>query len=210
MKPIVIINMKTYLQGKQVVNLAKAVEKVHKDTILGVQPTDIYPVCLHSHLQVFSEHVDPITPGRNTGFISPEAIKAAGAKGVFLNHSEHPLTFDVIKKTLARCRESGLKTAVFARDLKEAKKIEQLKPTYLIFEPPELVAGDLSVSNAEPEVIADIAHHLKRGFLVGAGIKTYTDLVTSIKLGAQGIAVSSAITTAKHPEQALRLLLGKI
>jgi triosephosphate isomerase len=45
-------------------------------------------------------------------------------------------------------------------------------------------------------------------FLVGAGIKDNNDLKIAIRLGASGIALSSAITTSKNPGKVLRELLG--
>ncbi|MBU2612603.1 MAG: triose-phosphate isomerase, partial [Nanoarchaeota archaeon] len=160
-------------------------------------------------LKVYAEHVDSFSPGRNTGFILPEEVRANGAKGTFLNHSEHKIGFEVLKKTILRCKKTGLKVAVFAPDLKEAKKIEKLKPDFLIFEPPELVSGKISVSSAKPDLIKKISKEIKINFLVGAGIHKREDVEDAMKLGAMGVAVSSQITKAKNPEKELRKLLGK-
>jgi len=208
MKPIVIINLKTYQQGKADLKLAKEIERFNKNVIVGVQASDIYEIVKKTKLKVYSQHVDFYKPGRYTGYILPEAVKVDGAKGTFLNHSEHKLKLDIIKKTVKRCREVGLKVAIFASNLSEAKKIKSLKPDYLIYEPPELVAGDISVSKAKPDLIKKISKSLKYPFIVGAGIKTKEDVQIAIKLGAKGIAVSSAITKAKNPEKALQELLG--
>jgi triosephosphate isomerase len=207
MKLIIIVNLKTYKQGSADIRLAKEIEKVSKDIIVGVQASDIYEIKKATKLKVYVQHVDPFEPGRHTGYTIPESAKKDGAIGTFLNHSEHRLTLDVLKKTMERCRIAGLKTAVFAADLKEAKKIKRMKPDFLIIEPPELVAGDISVSKAKPELIKNIAKKLKYPFLVGAGIKTAEDVKVAMKLGASGIAVSSAITTARNPSRKLKELL---
>ena len=206
-RPVVIVNFKTYRQGKAAIKLAKEIQKASKNIIIGVQATDIYETTKATKLKVYAEHVDYQEPGRNTGFILPEAIKADRAKGAFLNHSEHRIPLRTIRKTIKRCRSVGLKTAVFAANLKEAKKIKKLKPDYLIIEPPELVAGKISVSKAKPELIENIKKKLKYPFLVGAGIKTSEDVKIAMKLGAKGIAISSAITKAKNPAKKLRELL---
>ena len=208
MKPVIVVNFKTYKQGEDVLKLAKLVEKVSKDIIAGVSAADINEISKKTKLKVYCQHVDALSPGRDTGFIIPEAVKAVGAIGSFLNHSEHKLDFETIKKSVLRCKESGLKSMVFAGSLHEALEIEKLNPDYLIYEPPELVAGDISVSSAKPEVISEIAKKLKMPFLVGAGIKTNADVKKSLELGAIGIAVSSAVTTAARPEEVLRGLLG--
>jgi len=207
MNPIIVINFKTYKQGSSVLNLARKIEKVNKNIIIGVQASDIYEIKKATNLIIYSQHVDYQKEGRATGFILPEAIKKDGAVGSFLNHSEHKLSFSILKKTIERCMQVGLKTIVFASSIKEAQKIEKLNPDYLVYEPPELVAGKLSVSEAKPEIIKKISKILKMKFLVGAGIHTKKDIETAIKLGASGIAVSSAVVLAKNPEKKLRELV---
>ncbi len=207
MKPITVINLKTYKQGKSAIKLAKAIEKVDKNIIVGVQASDIHEIAKATRLKVYAQHVDYQKPGRHTGFIMPEAVKRDKAAGTFLNHSEHKLKLRILKKTIKRCRKVGLKTLVFAASLKEARKIKRMKPNYLVIEPPELVAGKKSVSKSRPGLIKNIAKKLKCRFLVGAGIHTNEDVKIAMKLGASGIAVSSAITKAKQPAKKLRGLL---
>jgi len=209
MKLLIVINFKTYKQGKDVIKLAKVIEKVDKRVIVGVQASDVFEVNKATKLKVYAQHVDYFEKGRHTGFILPEAVKADGARGVFLNHSEHKINMKILKMTVKRCKEIGLKTMVFAKDLREAKKIKKMKVDYIIIEPPELVAGKISVSTAQPELIEKIAKRLKCRFLVGAGIKTGEDVKIAMKLGASGIAVSSAITKAKNPVKVLKDLFGK-
>jgi triosephosphate isomerase (TIM) len=210
MKPLIVINLKTYQQGKPVINLAKVIQGVDKNIIIGVQATDIYEIYNQTSLKIYSQHVDPFEPGRNTGFILPESVKKDGAQGTFLNHSEHRIPFNTIKKTVEKCKKLNLKTMVFAKDIKEAKKVETLAPDYIVIEPPELIAGKTSVSEAKPELIKNISKALKpqTRFLVGAGIHSNNDLKIAMQLGASGIVLSSAITTAKNPEKVLRELIG--
>jgi len=208
MKPLVIVNFKTYQQGKKAVELAKKIEKIDRSVIVGVQASDIYDITKATKLKVYSQHVDCFKPGKHTGHILPEAVKKDKAQGTFLNHSEHPLKFSVLKKTIKRCKKLSLKTAVFAKNLTEAKKIKKLKPDYLIIEPPELVGGKVSVSKSKPDLIEKIAKELKTKFIVGAGIHTREDVKIAMKLGASGIAISSAITKAKNPGKKLRELVS--
>ena len=207
MKPIIVINFKTYKQGKRVLKLAKQIEKINKNIIIGVQASDISELTQKTKLKIYSQHVDYMKPGRETGFILPEAIKKDKATGTFLNHSEHKLSLGVLKKTIKRCKKIRLKTLVFASSLKEAKKIARLKPYYLVIEPPELVGGKLSISKAKPELIKNIAQNLKMKFLVGAGIHSNEDVKKALEFGASGIAASSAITKSKNPVKKLRELL---
>ena len=209
MKPLVVINFKTYHAGKAALKLANIVEKEDKNIIIGAQSADIYNIAKNTKLKVFALHVDPIEPGRHTGFIVPKSVKENGAVGTFLNHSEHPLSFDTLKKTIKMCKKVKLKTYVFAKSPQEAKNIEKLGPDLIIYEPKELVGGMVSVAQAKPDVIQKVRKVLKKQtkFLVGAGIHTKEDIDVSMKLGAHGIAFSSAFTTAKHPQKVLRRLL---
>jgi triosephosphate isomerase len=208
MKPTVIINMKTYNQGSKAINLIKKISEVDSKIIIGVQPTNIYQASKLVKNPIYSEHVDFQETGRNTGYILPEAVKSAGAIGVFLNHSEHRLDLDTIKKTVKRCKKLKLSVGIFAKDLKQAIELKKLKPDYLMIEPPELVAGKISVSKARPKLIEEIGKKLKYPFIVGAGIKNSDDLKIAVKLGAAGIAISSAITTAKSPQKILKELIS--
>ena len=186
---MLIINFKTYKHGESVIKLAKLIKKINKNIIIALQPTDIYRVKKETNLQIYSQHVDHFEPGRNTGFILPEAIKSAGASGTFLNHSEHKLPFNILKKTIKRCKKLNLKTIVFAKDLEEAKKISKLKPNFIALEPPELIAGKISVSQANPDLIKKSVQEIKTNVLVGAGVNNKKDVQIAKKLGAKGILV---------------------
>ena len=207
MKPLIVINLKTYKQGNQLLKLVKTIESVDKDIIIGVQNTNIYKLSQKTKLKIFAQHVDPQIPGRNTGFILPESVKSNGAIGVFLNHSEHKLDYKTIKETIKHCKKIKLKIMLFANSLKQAKKLEKLKPDYVIYEPPELVAGKTSVSESKPDLIKKIKKSLKSKFLVGAGVHSYKDIEIATKLGAKGVILSSAVTTAKNPKKVLKELI---
>ncbi|MFA5174021.1 MAG: triose-phosphate isomerase [Candidatus Pacearchaeota archaeon] len=207
MEPIIVINFKTYKQGKDAVKLAKIINKFNKKIIIGVQASDIYEITKQTKLPVYAQHVDYEKKGRATGFILPEAIKQDKATGSFLNHSEHKIPFNQLKLTIKRCKQINLKTLVFASSLKEALKIKKLKPTYLVIEPPELVGGKISVSEAKPNLIKNISKKLKYKFLVGAGIHKKQDIQTAMMLGASGIAIASAIANANNPNKKLKELL---
>jgi len=227
MKPIFVINFKTYKQGKEVLRLVneiytffnkKTYQDVFKEIIIGVQATDLYEVNeylinkkksnIKNKIKIFVQHVDFFKKGRVTGFILPEAVKEDGAKGTFINHSEHVLKLRIIKKTIKRCKKNNLKTMVFVPDLKFAKKVQRfkIKPDYLVFEPPKLVAGRKSVSKAKPELIKEFKDKIKMDFIVGAGIKNSEDIKKAIELGSSGVAVASAITKSKNINEVLKKL----
>ena len=208
MKGVVIINLKTYKSGTSLVKMVNEIEKVDKSVIVCAQVADIGTLSSKTSLKVFSQHVDAVSPGRNTGYVTPESIKAVGATGVLINHSEHRLSFKEIKDTVNACKRVKLKTCIFAEDLPAARKLKALKPDYLAIEPAELVASKTtSISTARPDLISNVAKKLGYPFLVGAGVKSHEDFMTSMKLGAKGILLSSAVTTSRNPGRVLKELI---
>jgi len=79
---------------------------------------------------------------------------------------------------------------------------EILKIEYIAYEPPELIGGDISVSEAKPEIIERITSKVDN-LLVGAGIKKKEDVKRSLELGAKGILVASGVVKAKNPYKIL-------
>ena len=206
-RPLIVVNLKTYQHGARVVRLCKKINGVDKNIIVGCSPLDVYRVSKETGLKVYCQHVDFMDEGRSSGFVLPEGVKGNGGVGVFLNHSEHPLEWGVLKKTVLRCKKLRLKTLVFVGDLREALKVEKLGVDYVCWEPAELVGGSVSVSSARPELIREIGEKLKCKFLVGAGVHSREDVEVAMKYGAAGVALSSAVTTARDPGKVLRELL---
>jgi len=211
---VIVINFKTYAQatGANAERLARICEKVARkrqaDIRLAVQAADIYRVARAVSLPVYAEHVDAIDPGRNTGFILPKDVKAEGAVGTLLNHSEHRLPADVLVTSAKECQEADLKIIICAATPDEGASMAALKPEFVAVEPPELIAGKVSVSEAEPEVISEAVRRIEAPILVGAGIHTAKDVEIALRLGAKGVLLASGITKAQDPEKALEALLG--
>lgn len=111
-------------------------------------------------LIVFAPYMDPIRPGRGIADVLPEAIKAAGAKGVMLNHCEKPMSLPQIRKTIERANELDLITFACADSIAEAKAIAQFKPDIINPEPTELIgsneASDMSYVKETVRVIKDL------------------------------------------------------
>ncbi len=213
MKPAYVINFKTYRQatGAGALRLAKICDRIagqkKASIMLCVQPADIY-LSQKVSVPVFAQHVDPAEQGQTTGFITPESVKAGGAKGTLLNHSEHKLPFEKLKKAVQLCKENNLKIILCANTPAEARKLKVLKPDYIAVEPPALIGGKRSVSEAKPEVITDTTKYVKKiPVLCGAGIHKKEDVEKSLELGAKGILVASAVVKAGNPGKKLKELI---
>jgi triosephosphate isomerase len=213
MRPVIVVNFKTYPQatGAKAEQLAKMCEKIAKkhdiDIRVAVQAADIYRVCHAVSIPVYAEHVDPIDPGRHTGYILAADVKTEGAVGTLLNHSEHRVKPEVIARTVLHAKAAGLKVIICAATPKEGAEYAKLKPTFVAVEPPELIGGKVSVSTAKPEIIMRAVAMIKAPLLVGAGIHTSKDVQIALKLGAQGVLLASGVTKAKDPKKALEALL---
>jgi triosephosphate isomerase (TIM) len=209
-EPILVINLKTYPEGtgKNAHELLKAAEEVSKNNvILAVQAIDIRELS-NSSIPIFAQHIDAVEEGNRTGSVTPQAIKDAGAKGTLINHSEHRIPQEQIKKTVELCKKHGLTTIICAESPQEAEKLAEYNPDYIAIEPPELIGGNISVSEAKPEVITDTVERIKNTkVLCGAGVKTRKDSEIAIRLGSKGLLVASGIVKAKDKKQAIKDLL---
>jgi triosephosphate isomerase len=211
---MIFVNFKTYKEGsgENAVKLAghcKAVSLEYGVPIYPVvQTLDIYKILQIIQIPLFVQHADPVSFGKYTGFINPYALKESGVMGVILNHSEHSLSQQVLKHTVYECKKAELKTLVCFSETNHISEIILLQPDFVAFEPPELIASETdSVVTKYSEKIKDIVNMVNPvPIIVGAGIKAIEDIQTSIKQGARGVLVSSAIVTAPDQKNALLTL----
>lgn len=204
--PFFEIGPKAYLYGEEMLKLAKVIDKVAMkydvDIIVTPQYTDISLLAQNTErILVFAQHMDSLPVGRGLGSVLPEAVKAAGAVGVMLNHAEKKLTMDEIEKTIARADEVGLATIVCADTVDELVSIAKLSPNLLVAEPTDLIGtGKTSDSNYVIETIEKVrAINPDIMVLQGAGISNGQDVYNTIKLGAQATGSTSGIIKAADP-----------
>ncbi len=214
-KKILIINLKTYKEGTglEALKIAKIIQTIQKTNknikiLLAVQATDISNLYDKTNIDIISQHVDAIDYGSNTGKILPQAIKQAGAIGTIINHSERRLDINTIKKTIELCKKQKLTTILCVKDEKEAEKYTTFAPDFIAVEPPELIGGKKSISEAEPELIKKTLRKTKNiPLLCGAGIHTKEDVSHAINLGANGVLVASGIVKAKNKSKEIKELI---
>jgi triosephosphate isomerase len=143
--PVLIINFKNYSEasGLGAVRLAEIASQVAQK--LGVEiavcpPTPfISEVCKTVPIPVFAQHADSEKTGGTTGAIVPESLKAAGAQGSLINHSEKRVEESKISQTVQRLRDIGLTSIVCARTPKEVATYSHYSPDIVAIEPPELI-----------------------------------------------------------------------
>ncbi len=197
---------KCYMYGDTLLEIAKGLdelsEKYDVDVILDVPDTEIYNIAHNvKRVHVYSQHMDSLAVGKGMGRTLPEALKAAGAVGVMLNHAEHKLTIDEIKAAIARADEVGLATMVCADSVDEVREIAKLGPNILVAEPTELIGtgkpADKEYVDEVIRVIREVNPEIKP--FPSAGISKGEDCYNIIKAGSSASGCSSAIAKAEKP-----------
>jgi triosephosphate isomerase len=211
---MIFVNYKTFEEGsgQKAVALTKILEEAAHTSQVKIIPVvqiiDAEMVIAATILEVWIQHVDPVSFGAHTGWTLPDEAAKIGVSGVFLNHSEHKFNdFEALRVANEKAMAANLKTLIFAGNLDELKKICELTPTYVSYEPPELVGSTTtSVARAEPQIISQAAEIARSGgepLIVGAGISSMEDVKKSLELGAVGVAVATAVVKATDPKAKL-------
>lgn len=209
------INFKTYLEGTgtNAVYLSQLIEEASKESgariIAVLQAPDISTVVQKTRVPVYAQHVDPVSFGSSTGWVLPESVKAAGASGTLVNHSERRLSMDVVRKTIERAKSVGLDTIACAATPEECVEVAAFAPNYVAIEPPELIGSGKAVSREKPEVVVRARELLPKDvpLLCGAGVSTKEDVLKAEELGCEGVLLASAVLKAKNPREKLRELI---
>lgn len=179
-----------------------AAEKFDIDVLFIAPYTEIRSVAERTkRLIVIAPYMDPIYPGRGMADVLPEAVKAAGAKGVVINHCERPMSLSSVKKTIERAKELDMLSFVCADTIAEAQAIALLHPDIINPEPTELIgSGEASSMSYVLESIRMIKA-IDPVILVeqAAGITTGKQVYEFIMAGAEGTGASSGICTAVDP-----------
>jgi triosephosphate isomerase len=221
MEPIIVVNLKTYPEasGRNSLAIAKIAEGVAKETgrtiIIAPPQPDLALICSSVSIPIFSQHVDNVKPGNTTGFVPPEGAKSAGAKGTLINHSEHRLVHADIEELVERCRALSLTTIVCTNNVRVSKAAAMFHPDYVAIEPPELIGGNVSVTDANPEIVSGTVKAIRSvaegiGILTGAGVKNRRDVAKAIELGTDGVLLASGVAKAKDPKAVLMDLAAGI
>lgn len=197
---MIVVNFKRYpeAEGANAVRLAQICKKTASELQLpiipAVQEKDI-AACIEAGIECWSQK-----------FV-PEQTSHAGT---LINHSDFRLAAAQLKEELYLSKARGDKTCVCTETYEETVEFLMLSPDFLAYEPPELIGSQTtSVAQAKPDVIgkaADACLQIGIPLLVGAGIKSAQDVSVSLKQGAVGILVASAVVQSSNPEEKLREL----
>jgi triosephosphate isomerase len=220
----IVLNFKTFPQalGEHALRLARAAHDVaianpHVLFIIAPATPDLHAIARAAEFNsknflVFAQHADALEAGQHTGSVPLEAVRAAGARGVFVNHSEKRLAHDVVSKTVERARALELKTLVCAESPRESREFARFAPWAVAVEPPELIGTGVGVSTARPELVKDALAEVKNVnsgvlFFAGAGVSNADDVRAAVRLGAEGVLLASAFVKSREPKKFLEGLV---
>jgi triosephosphate isomerase len=212
--PCLVINFKAFKEGtgKSALKIAKAAEKISNNlnVCIAISPNflDLKEIAKKVSILTFAQHMDAKEEGAFTGHVTAYQIKEAGGGGVIINHSEKRIELDDIEDAIELAKKYELTTIVCANEIEVAKAIAVLNPDFIALEPPELIGGNVSVSQAQPEVITNLVSEVKKynskvKLLVGAGVKTKDDVKKAIELGTDGVILASGVVKAKDVSKAI-------
>ncbi len=209
---MIFLALKTYKETtsnegiKKLSSVKKVSEEFNIPIIAVAQATEIYRIKKELDIEVWAQHIDPIDPGRNTGWISPFSVKEAGATGVLINHSEHKLKEEVILETIKKARQYNLKTLLIGQTVEMVKRFDSYDIDYLSFEKEDLIASTISMIDQQEETIKSLVKTIKHPLIIGAGINDGEDARKSKAAGAAGILMATYFIQASDPEQKLKEL----
>lgn len=211
MLPLMIVNMKTYNYDlNEILKIANIAKKVMQETKTNIvlAPSHISLREVARIVPTFAQSIDPIEPGAHTGHVLASEVKGAGALGTLINHSEHRISMEDIKKCVEICRKVDIISCVCAANDEEAQAIAKFEPDMIATEPPDLIGGDVSVVT-RPEIVKNSVMRVRKisqatRVLCGAGVKNGSDVKKARELGADGVLVASGVVKAKDIEKAMR------
>lgn len=209
--------VKNYLYGDAVLDYARQVEAAgarHDVDVLFIAPyTEIRRVAEQCPgLVVLAPYMDILQPGRGLADVLPEAIAAAGARGVVVNHCERPMTLAQIRATIERADGLDLLTFACADTLAEARAIAQFRPDIINPEPTELIGSGQSSSMDYVRASVDEIARIDPGILVeqAAGITTAQQVFDYIMAGSAGAGSASGILKSPNPSGLLDEMVAAV
>ena len=199
-------SVKNYIYGDAVLEFAMAADRAavkYDVDVLFISPyTEIRRIRENCpHLILLAPYMDTLRPGRGMADVLPEALKAAGAQGVVINHCERPMTLSAIKRTIDRANELDMLSFVCADTVEEAMAVAQLHPDIINPEPTELIgSGNASDMRYVMEAIQAVKS-IDKNIMVeqAAGITTAQQIYDFIMAGSEAAGSASGILKSPDP-----------
>lgn len=210
-------SVKNYIYGDAVLEFAMAADKAaakYDVDVLFISPyTEIRRIRENCpNLIILAPYMDILRPGRGMADVLPEALKAAGAQGVVINHCERPMTLSAIKQTIDRANELDMLSFVCADTIEEAMAVAQLHPDIINPEPTELIgsgkASDMSYVKQAIQAIKAIDENIM--VEQAAGITTAQQIYDFIMAGSEAAGSASGVLYSPKPLELLDEMISYV
>lgn len=207
---MIIINFKIYQEtfGEKALKLAKIVKEVsdkYKIRIIITAPAlDAYRIQAETGAEVWLQNIDEYRDGKHTGWVSSDQALKLGIKGSLLNHFEHQIPKGTAQKIIKN-KAPDFKIICCAKHVGQIDSwIAGAKPDYILYEPPELIGSSTSSVASLPDSIKKaVKSSGDIPLIVGAGVKSRQDVITSLKIGAKSVGLASAFVLGQDPRALL-------
>ncbi len=213
--PFFEIGPKNLLRRNEIEAVAAAAGRAGADfgvTVLITVPTAlIAPVHdLGTGVFVLGQGMDAEGLGTSMNRVTAESLVDAGAWGVMLNHDADPLDGDKLGLAIQRARDVGLATIVCAGTNDEAVRFATLRPTVVLFEPPELIGTGATVTRNWVAESTTAIHLAGRGVLAmhAGGISTPEVAQAVMAACADGTGSTSGVLSADDPAESARRFIA--
>lgn len=215
--PFFVVNPKSYITGKEILDLALAADQFAQehdfDVYFTAQYVDLAIIAKETnYLIVTTQHMDHIELGRGMGYVTADALVQAGVRATMLNHAEHQMQLGDLIKSIEQAKKKGITTIVCADSVTEAEAIAKLSPDIILCEPTELIGTGQTSDESYILETNERIRAVSEGILVmqAAGISNEEDVYRTIVAGADGTGCTSGIVKADDPKEMIKLMLNAV
>lgn len=209
--------VKNYIYGDAVIEYAHQAEAAaerHDVDVMFIAPyTELRTIrAACPRLILLAPYMDTLRPGPGIADLLPEALRAAGADGVVLNHVEKPMTLPQIRATIARADELELLTFVCADSVAESQALAHLGPDIMNPEPSELIGTSTATPMSYVREVIEAIGAIDPTILVeqAAGITTAQQVFDFIMAGSHGAGAASGILRSADPAAILDQMVAAV
>ena len=218
--PYFLVNFKTAsgAAGEDGLAFARTIERVGEATgrrfAVAPQPTDLRLLADRTELPIVAQSAVR-SEDAPLGAVTLEAVAAAGADAVFVNHPQNEAAFADVPRLVDRCAELGLESIVCVRSREQGRAALTYEPDCLLFERPDDIASEGATIRTAPERIEAFVETVAAArpetrVFVGGGIRTADDVERAFSCGVDATGAASAALVADDREAWLRSIAGAV
>ena len=214
--PFFMLSPKTYLIGKELLDLAKLSDeyaaKTNSTIFFSAPPTELVNIVNNTkNMVITAQSSDGFNLGRGMGRTTLKSLKSIGVRATFLNHMENQLTLKELSIGIKEAKKLDIISIACADSVEEARALAILKPDIILCEQHDLIGTGITSDENYIKSTIEAIKEIDNSILVmeGAGIRNGADVSRLISLGADGTGISSGLALSMNKEDLLKdLFIG--